>query len=159
MRNHCPSIGVRSDENLCCYIVFRIGVWQRPFSFSLWQIIRVCHPWQTSLEHWVLYRWAYILSQLCKMLILPNRSHCGTCPLPTIQVMDVLNLVFLEYSAWYSCLFVFVPRNISEHLDWVLAESWNFEHVQNICGSSWVMDQSLIIIPRSVPTTFLVYSL
>ena len=74
-------------RNPRCYIVSRTRVWWQLFSFSLWHIVRVCiQTWQTSLEHLAVYRWTYFLHQLCKMLILPIRSHCEICPLPTIHV-------------------------------------------------------------------------
>ena len=90
MRNNWRLVGVRSDENLRClyiHVACRTRVWQPLFHFLCDKSLEFAiQNWQTPWEHWVVYRWTYFLSQLCIMLILPIRSHCEICPLPTIQV-------------------------------------------------------------------------
>ena len=68
-------------------IVCLTRVWQPLFCVKTFEF--AIQTWQISLEHYYVYVYTYVLSQLFKMLILLIRSHCKICPLPTIQISRV----------------------------------------------------------------------
>ena len=75
--------GLYTEINLCCYIVCQNRFCQPLFSFSLWQIARVCNPYLANLIG------ATAKSCIDELTFCLNSAKCGFCPLgPIVKVAN-----------------------------------------------------------------------